>query len=427
MKVKTYEHLIVGNSAAGIGAAEVLGQSRVQRRKGICVISEERGSAYARPFIGHLVEGTSSAESLNYRSPTFYRSHGIELHDGQRATGLDLENRLLTTDAGEEFAFHNLLVATGGSPIIPPIDGLGENAVTFSSLRDAQVIRDEIGNGVRSAIVLGGGLIGTAATSALVERGVEVTLVELAPRVLSTVLDEDASSIVQKMIDASGVRTILGHTISSVVRNGALRADIDNGESIEADMLIAAIGVRPRVELVKDTEVAVDRGIIVNERMETSVPGVYAAGDCSQVYDSVRERKMVLALWPTAYMGGMVAGRNMGGDRAQLEWTTSMNSMNYFGIPVLSAGIVAPPQEDGWKTIAWRNGQDYRRLNLREGIPKGFILVGEVDRAGLLLQMMRAGTPLSKLKEDPLSPGFGLAHIPTRERRRMWREATRVA
>jgi NAD(P)H-nitrite reductase large subunit len=277
-------------------------------------------------------------------------------------------------------------------------------------------------------VILGGGLIGAAATAALLERGVELTIIELAPRILSSVLDEDASSLIQSILDARGVRTITGHTISRVDgdRLGP-RSTLDSGEVIDSDLLVVAIGVRPRTELAMDAGIEVDRGIIVNRKMETSAPGVYAAGDCAQVYDSLREKNMVLALWPTAYMGGRVAGRNMAGGNAQLEWSTSMNSMNYFGTSVLSAGIVNAPEGGGWDEIIERKEEGYRKIVTRGGVIKGFVLVDDVEKAGIYLQMMRGKTDIGRLSKSPLAEDFGLIHLPTMERRRILKEAVRIA
>jgi len=427
--LRNFDRVIIGNSAAGIGAIEGLLSQGDSGKGSTCLVSEENHPAYSRPFIGHLVDGSRSIEELYYRPSEFYRRRGLVYMGGRLATHLDLEDGIVELDGGEMLGFRKLLIATGGSPIVPPIPGLGQNSYSFMKISDAEDLMKRLeGEGAKSAVILGGGLIGAAATAALLERGVETTIVELAPRILSSVLDEDASSLIQSELDARGVRTVTGHTISRVDgdRLGPI-STLDSGEVIDSDLLVVAIGVQPRAELAMDAGIEVDRGIIVNRRMETSVPGVYAAGDCAQVYDSLREKSMVLALWPTAYMGGRVAGRNMAGGNAELEWSTSMNSMNYFGKSVLSAGIVNSPEGGGWDEIIENKEGSYRKIITRGGVLKGFVLVGDVEKAGLYLQMMRGKTDIDKLSKSPLDEDFGLIHLPTMERRRILKEAVRVA
>jgi len=280
---------------------------------------------------------------------------------------------------------------------------------------------------VSSAVVLGGGLIGTAAASALVRRKVQVTMVELAPRILSSVLDGKASAIIQKDLDDHQVRVITGHTIARVEGSRETpRATLDSGEVIDGELLVVAIGVRPRVELARGSGIQVDRGVVVNDEMMTNVSGIFAAGDCAQMPDFVHAEKRVLAIWPAAYVGGMIAGCNMAGGRASTRWFTSMNSMNILGRSVLSAGIVNPGDADGWSELESEADGSYQRIVTQDGVIKGFVLVGGNGRAGLYLQMMRNKTPVNGLDSELLSDSFGLAHLPRRERQRMWKEAGKV-
>lgn len=423
-----YDYLIIGNSAAAVGAIEALRKGG-DREIRICVISEEDTPPYSKPFIGHLLSGESGLDDLLYRPPSFHKDNSVDFFGGLRAVALDLRSRQVGLDGGELLGFRKLLIATGGSPIVPPIPGLSQSSHTFAVISDAMEIKEKLDKGgVSSAVVLGGGLIGMAATAALVERNVHVTIIELAPRILSSVLDEESSAIIQEILNEKQVRTIKGHTISRVEGNKRQpRVVVDNGEDIVCDLLIVAIGVRPRIELTRETEILVDRGIVVNQRMETNVSGIYAAGDCAQTYDFLRETNRVLALWPTAYIGGMVAGYNMAGHQIHSDWGTSMNSMHFFGKAILSAGIIDSGEGEGWQEITESAGDSYRKITTREGVIKGFVLVGEVEKAGLYLQMMRAKTRIKNLGESLLTEDFGLAHLPSKERKRILREAGKVA
>jgi len=421
-----FEHLIIGNSAAAVGAVEAI---RRHSDGTIAMVSEEDNPPYSRPFIGHLLTGQDTFEEILYREPDFYRKNDVEFLGGERATSLDVERRVVELSDGRRIGFEDLLIATGGSPIMPPISGLRECSYTFTKAGDVLAIKKRVDSGeVQTAVVLGGGLIGIAATAALWERGVQTTVVELAPRILSSILDEDASQIVQSMLDERGVRTITSHTVGSVEGDrDSPKPLLDTGEPLDADLFIVAIGVRPRIELVSQTPIKTDRGIMVDHRMATNIRSIYAAGDCAQIYDFVRGSNVVLALWPTAYIGGMIAGSNMASNPVQSDWGTSMNAMSYFSQPVLSAGLYNPPDgEGGWTQVSEKRDGTYRKVVLRDGRIKGFILIGDVDKAGVLLQLMKSAVRIKKPR-DLLAPDFGYAKLPSRERKRVWKEAGRIA
>jgi len=421
-----YDSVIVGNSAASVGAIEAI--ARTSGNTSTCLVAEENNPPYSRPFIGHLVSGEMTLDGIWYRPRTFYEENDVDFQGGRKAIAIHIGGREVELDDGSRIGFRRLLLATGGSPILPPIPGLAEFSHTFATLADALDIKARLDRGeVTSAVVLGGGLIGTAATSAFVRRRVHVTVVELAPRILSSVLDAKASAIVQKDLNEHNVRVMTGHTIASVEGSRENpRVTLDNGEVIDSQLLIVAIGVRPRVELARGSGIQVDRGIVVNDEMMTDVPGIFAAGDCAQMPDFVHADKRVLAIWPAAYVGGMIAGCNMAGGRASTRWFTSMNSMNILGRSVLSAGIVNPGDADGWSELESEADGSYQRIVTQDGVIRGFVLVGGNGRAGLYLQMMRSKTPVKRLDSELLSDSFGLAHLPRRERQRMWKEAGKV-
>lgn len=416
----------MGNSAAGVGAVEAL--ARMASNASICLVAEENNPPYSRPFIGHLVSGEMTLDELWYRPRSFYEENNVEFLGGRKAVAIRISGKEIELDDGSRIGFRSLLLATGGSPIVPAIPGLVEFSHTFATLADALDIKARLDRSeISSAVVLGGGLIGVAASSALIRRNVDVTIVELAPRILSSVLDERASAIVRKDLDERQVRVVTGHTIARVEGSrGRPRATLDNGEMIDSDLLILAIGVRPRVELAREAGMRVDRGVVVDDGMRTNVPGIFAAGDCAQVQDFVYQGSRVLGIWPVAYVGGMIAGCNMAGHEASSRWFTSMNSISIFGRSVLCAGIVNPVDGDGWSELKSEADGTYRKIVTKDGVIKGFVLVGAADKAGLYLQMMRNRTPVKRLNRVLLSDSFGLAYLSRRERQRLWREAGKV-
>jgi NAD(P)H-nitrite reductase large subunit len=322
-------------------------------------------------------------------------------------------------DDGDELGFEKLLLATGGNPFVPQIAGLEKyDFFTFTTLDDSVRIREKLAReGVDAkAVVLGGGLIGLKAAEALTQRGVHVKVVELADRVLSPVLDEQASGLIQSVLEREGIEVLTGHTITEVVGedsqvNGVI---LDNPETIDCDLLIIAIGVRPRVELAKDTPIQIGRGIIVDKHMKTSVPEIYACGDCAEVYDFIADSFRLTPLWPTAHVGGRVAGSNMAGIEKEYVWGTGMNAVDFFGFPVISAGLIDPPDGEEMEVLAKLDPGEkvYRKFLIREQRIAGMILVNQVDRAGLILHLMREKVDVTSFKADLLRGDFGAIYLP---------------
>ncbi len=423
----SYHNIIIGNSAASVGAIEAI--RRLGCCQDICVVSEENNPPYSRPSIGDIICGKRNVEDLWYRPAEFYERNQVTFLGGKKAVRLETDSREVQLDDGDSIGFDDLLLATGGTPFIPPIPGLRSNALTFSGISDARVIREKIESGnISKVVILGGGLIGCSLAEPLLEIGLEVTIVELASRILSSVLDQPASNMVQLLFKDRGLNLITGHTLESVCSSGkGILAILDDGRRLSCELLVVAIGVRPRTDLAEDAGIQVDRGIMVNKSMSTNVPHIYAAGDCAQTFDFIEGQNRTLALWPAAYVEGMVAGYNMAGKRASSQWATSMNSMHFFGTSILSAGITEAREGGNWNQVCEEGDLNYSKFVTRNGKLVGFIRVGNIDNTGIYLQLMRNGTPLSDLHRPPTAEGFSLVDLPTACRRKILTEGDNVA
>ncbi|MFQ5826358.1 MAG: NAD(P)/FAD-dependent oxidoreductase, partial [Dehalococcoidia bacterium] len=285
----------------------------------------------------------------------------------------------------------------------------------FTTLDDAKGMGPALA-GADRAVVIGGGLIGMSATEALIKRGVEVVVVELLDRVLGALIDEQASRMVEEALGQKGVRLITGQTVEKIVGRpedeGTVGGVIlQDGESIPCSLLVVAIGVSPRTGLVADTAIEVNRGIVVDRYMATSFPGVYACGDVAEAYDFIQDSRRVTPLWPYAYLGGRVAGRNMAGADTQYLGGTNVNSLKYFGLPIACAGIFSPP-DGGYEVISQLTDSSYRKVILREGRLEGMIFVGDIQTSGIIFGLMKDRVDVSELKDALLSPEFGLAFLP---------------
>jgi len=304
-------------------------------------------------------------------------------------------------------------------PDSPSACGQGESrGFTFATLGDAEKISKYL-NQVTQAVVIGGGLIGMSVARSLTKRGIAVTIIEMKDFILSTILNAKAAALAEDVIRKAGVNIITGHTAAEICggQSGAVNGVIlDDGRQIQGSMVVMAIGVRPRTELVSGTDIKVNRGILVDSHMETSVPGIYAGGDVAEAYDSVYSCNRLIPIWPNAYSGGRTGGLNMAGLVTEYPAGTAMNSLNYFGLEIVTAGMVNPP-DDTFEVLSRINGENYRRLVLQDGIIVGMVFIGNIEKAGIVFGLIRDKVNVSEFKELLIQDDLNLAALP----RDVWR------
>ncbi|MGQ9682668.1 MAG: NAD(P)/FAD-dependent oxidoreductase [Anaerolineae bacterium] len=413
-------YLIIGNSSGGIGAAEAIRQ--LDRLGPVTMVSEEPLAAYSRPLIARYLTGETTLERMAYRPARFYQELGIRLLTGHPLAELRIAEREAVLADGQVLPYDRLLLAVGGTPIAPPIDGLQDcDWFTFTTLSDAQALAAHL-PGKRAAVVVGGGLIGLSVSEALVRRGLQVTIVELAPHILGRALDARAASLVRRALETSGVRVFTGRSVASIggSRRQIQSVTLDDGAALPCDTLVVAIGVRPRTEVVQNTPIAVQRGIVVDRRMATSCSDVYACGDVAEAYDYLADANRVTPIWPNAFLGGRVAGRNMAGTETLYSGGTAMNSLHSFGLSIMSAGIVDPPAGDSsFHTLQREDAARglYRKLVLRDGRVVGMIFAGAIERAGIVFGLMKDGVDVSPYAERLLEDNLTLLSLPEERRR----------
>jgi NAD(P)H-nitrite reductase large subunit len=411
------EYLIIGNSAGGIGAAEAIRET--DKKNSITIVSDEPYPAYSRPLISEYLACERTVEEMLFRPVDFYSQNNIDLMPGKSVKSLDFPRRLVELDSGEKITWKKLLLATGGVPIVPKMKGVNKKGVfKFLTLDDAKAI-DKFLKDYSRAVVIGGGLIGVSVSEALTKRGVTVTIIEMKDRVLNTILDERASAIAEEMITEAGIRVIVNNTVSEVIGETSVESVVlDSGEAIPCDLVVIAIGVLPRTELVKDTEIKVNRGIVVDRYMATSFPDVYSCGDVAEAYDFVFNTNRLTPIWPNAYIGGRVAGCNMAGVKKEYLGGTAMNSVNYFGLDVTTAGIVNPPDVNNYEVITRNQDGIYQKVMLSDGLIVGMVFVKDIEKSGMIFGLMRDKVDVSDFKQVLLTDDFGLAYLP----QELWRE-----
>jgi NAD(P)H-nitrite reductase large subunit len=414
-KLEKTKYLIIGNSVGGIGAAEAIRE--VDCEGAIIIISDEPYHVYSRPLISEHLANGCPVERMLYRPPDFYEKSNIQAYLGEKVVEIDFDKHTVRLEGGKTLAWQKLLLATGGSPIIPGTEGVDLKGVfTFNKLDDARAI-DEFLNQYHKrvkAVVIGGGLIGVSVTEALVERGVEVTIVEMKERILNTILDEEASAIAAKALLQAGVEIITGHVASKIDSywpGQVTGVSLDDGRSLSCEMVILAIGVQPRRELVADSGMKINRGIVVDRHMATSVPDVYACGDVAEAYDFVYGENRLTPVWPNAYTGGRIAGLNMAGGSEEYPGGTAMNAVKYFGVSIVSAGMVSPP-DDSYEKVIERHDGIYKQVILKDGLIKGMVFTGDIEKSGIVYNLMKDRVDVGGFKEVLVADDFGLASLP---------------
>ena len=411
------KYLIIGNSAGGIGAAEAI--RNVDKSSSVTIVSDEPYPCYSRPLISKYLTGERDLEGILFRPTEFYKNNYINPLLGKHVTSLSSSEHMAELDSGEYITWEKLLIASGGAPIIPKLDGLEKRGVfNFITLDDAKAI-DKFLGGVSTAVVIGGGLIGVSASEALIMKGVNVTVVEMKERILNTILDEQASLMAEEALKRAGVRVITGCTVTEVTGKEYVTAvTISNGEKIPCSLVVVAIGVMPRTELVQQTDIEVNRGIVVDRSMATNHPDVYACGDAVEAYDFVYGDYRLTPIWPNAYLGGRIAGYNMAGIETTYPGSTSMNSLNYFGLDIAAAGITAPLEEDGYEALSRQKDGIYQKVVIKDDLIVGMVFVQDIEKSGIVFGLMRDKINVCNFKHSILTDEFGLVSLP----RELWQE-----
>jgi NAD(P)H-nitrite reductase large subunit len=402
-------YVIVGYSAAGLGGAETI--RKAARHDRVTVVSAEAYPSYSRVLLSHYLEDEVGEDGLYWRGRRVGEQLGLTERLGTRAVGLDCQARRLILADGEELAYTKLLLATGAQPQRSEAPGSSLQGVyTLRTLDEARVIKSAMAAGARRAVVVGGGLVALKTACALRARGLWVTVAVASPRILSRNLDGEGAALVQRHLEEHGLRFRLGVEVEAFLGDsgGRVRAAVlTDGATVPGELVVVGKGVRPAVELAVAGGLKVRRGILVGETMETSVSGVYAAGDVCETCDPVTGEYGIHALWPNAVAQGRVAGANMAGAARRYPGGPAMNSVVLAGLPVIAAGAV---QGDGPgdEVFTDRSPADriYKRLVLREGRLVGLALVGEIAAAGVLIGLLRTGAGVERLGARLLDDGL---------------------
>lgn len=412
--MKSCKYLIAGNGAAAVGAVE--GIRSIDKSGEILILSEEKHCVYSRPLISYLLLGKTDEERMKYRPESFYDKMGCRILYGVRAEKLSAQSKTVTASDSCEYGYEKLLAATGSRPFVPPMEGIEKVSCksTFMTLDDARFIDTHCKKDSR-VLIIGAGLIGLKCAEGLLERTKNITVVDMAPQILPSILDPKCETRVRNYLEDKGITFILGDSAASFPCDGSVI--LKSGKELVFDLLVIAVGVRANTSLLSQAGAETNRGTVVGTDMATSLPGVYAAGDCCEGYDITFGKNRVLAIMPNAFMGGYTAGVNMAGGSAVFDNAFPENSLGLCGLHIASAGSY-----DGDERIYEKDGT-HKAFYIKDGILNGFIIIGDVSRCGIYTALVRNRTPLETLDFDTLMKEPGLMPFCREDRAAMLAQA----
>ncbi len=415
---KKAKYVIIGNSTAAIAAIESI--RAIDYSGSIILISDEPYHTYSRPLISYYIEGKVAENGIRYRAGDFYKTNGVDTILRQKAAGLDTDIREVILEDSTRIKYDRLLIATGSKPLIPPCSGLDKNNVfNFIKFDDAKDIGKYAAEGSR-AVVIGASFSGLKAVEALVRKGVRVTAVDIAPRLMPRLLDHQASRMIEGLLERQGVGLLLNTTVKSVAGETADTVILESGEKLPCDFVIVTAGVKSNTDLLNTSGVKLNRGVIVDEMMMTNMPGVYAAGDVAEYHDPFTDTWTVAATLPSAYAQGRAAGANMAGAAKPYEAQPIFNSMPILGTVIMGAG--ASVHTPGLEVVTrQRPGTDdsCAKFVISGNRLTGYLFINDISRPGIYTDLIKSRTDITPFKDSLGSEDFGFLSMPESVRQRM--------
>lgn len=405
------KYVIIGNGVAGIHAAETL--RRFDPPGEITMISDETYPPYCRPMISMVLEGSVASEKLPIRPDSFYDDLDIAPVLGRRVSAVDVDNRTVFVE-GQSYPYDRLLIASGADP--RRIQAVGIELRNIFFMRTEAHVRQMLGvlPDVRRALVLGGGLVGFKAACGLLRRGISVTMLIRSGHPLSMQVDPEAGRMITDELNARGLDVRVGVEAAAFDGNGRVAvAHLSDGTRLFCDMVVIGKGVFPARGFIPREKIKIDAGILVDEHLQTSAPGVFAAGDVAESTDIARGTPWVNAIWPEAVAQGRIAGMNMAGHPAVYAGSLSRNVIRIFGLDIMTAGIVTPPETEGFEVLSAvnRRARTYRKLVFKGDRLVGMVLVNAIEQGGVLTALIQRAAPVRLPREALLKPGFNFRQL----------------
>ena len=396
------KHVILGAGPAGVIAAETIRKHAPD--DSIVIVGDEPEAPYSRMAIPYLLMGNIGEEGTHLRhAADHYARLRIDVRRGVRAKSVDTKARTIALADGSSLPYDRLLIATGSTPASPPIPGVQTDGVLHCwTLDDARAIQQRAQKGAR-VLQMGAGFIGCIIMEALAARDVRLTVVEMGDRMVPRMMGPTAGGMIKQWCESKGVRVFTGARVEAIEPHAPLRARLSNGQWIESDLIISATGVKPNIAFLENSPIKCLQGVLTDEHMQTSVAGVYAAGDCAEAFDKISGKTIVSAIQPNAADQGRVAGLNMAGHEAELKGVTQINVLDTLGL--ISASFGEWQGVPGGQHVELTDHAAGRHLSLQFGGDRlvGCNSIGWTEHVGVMRGLVEGQVSLGPWKDRLLA------------------------
>ncbi len=384
--------VIVGNGMAAARLVDELAKAALGRYA-IAVIGDEPRLAYNRVLLSSVLAGETASHDIELRSANWWRDRGVTLKYGCVATEIDVGRRELKIANEESIAFSKLILATGSTPLRLSVSGADLAGVhTFRDSRDVDLLLTLAASRKR-VVVVGGGLLGLEAAYGLAKAGAAVTLLHLMDRLMERQLDAPAAELLKSLVERKGIQVLLNADTARL--HGATRVEgieLTDGRRIDADAVIFAAGIRPNVALAMDAGISVNRGIVVDDRLQTAAPDIFALGECAE------HRGVCYGLVEPAYEQARVLARHLAGSAASYQGSVVATNLKVSGVSVFSAGDFIGAEGSETIVLSDASGGAYKKLVISDGRLAGAVLVGDVGDALWYLELIRGREPIAAIR-----------------------------
>ena len=398
------KYIIIGNGIAANTAAENI--RAIDTAGDIAIFTKEKVPFYYVPALPEYLAGEKTLAGITLHNVQWYADKKIQLHLDTEITAIDAKAKTITTKAGVSFSYDKLLIATGGYSFIPPISGSTIPGVFgLRTSADAEAIKSRAA-AAKELVLIGGGLLGLEAGNGLRKAGLKVSVVEFFPRLLPRQMDVPGAAILQKEMEKMGFSFYLGAKTKDITSQGdKLFVNLEGGEKIPADLVLISAGVRPEVTLAKSIGLEIDKGVKVNDSMQTAIPDIYAAGDL------IEHRGMFYGIWPASMEQGRVAGTVMAGGSAQYNGTVMSNTLKVVGINLTAGGDIDADAKLESIVVQDAAQAIYRKFVIKDNILVGTILFGDNHGSDEVLAAIKNKKDVSALKADLAKPDFDCSRL----------------
>jgi nitrite reductase (NADH) large subunit len=385
--------VIIGNSAAGLAAAKTF--RKYDKKSELVIVSKEKGLPYSRVLLPYVLRGKVQYDNIFIKDEAFYKDHAIQYIEDE-VTSIDTKNKSLVMGQSEKITYDRLLIATGSHAVAPPIEGIKQEGVYHMWTKDDLDNLKPLYETKKRVVVLGSGFVALQAAWAARYRGLDVKVIEIADRVMPSVLDEQGGKLIAEKIKESGVE-LFTETITQKIEkmdDGSLRIHLKDREAINTDFMIVGTGVRSNIQFLEASGITHERAILVDAYMQTSVDGVYSAGDVAAGPTTFGHEHLTHALWPTAVEMGEVAGANMAGKKLAYRGSLNMNVTQMYDVTVASMGLFNDDQIDESYVFDVEQYKGYMKVCYKDGLVVGACLVGDSEAVklfGKLRTIIRKG------------------------------------